>query len=205
LFYLLLVALFISLKYLLPQIRDHLSWIHKRQKDAYEHELRLVFVILIGTVLLFELIGLEAIIAGFFTGITLSTSIKSEALKNKLHAISYGFFIPIFFVTIGTKTDLMPIFNDGTILVLTITIITVSLFAKFITGWVGGKLSNFSQKESVFIGVATTPHLSTALAVAFTGHAFDLVDDRMFALMIALTLVSTLIGPLLINYAAKKL
>ena len=203
LFYLLLIALFISLKYLLPQIQNRLSWFHKKT-DSYEHELRLVFVILIGTVILFESIGLEPIIAGFFTGMVLSSSMNNEVLKNKLHAISYGFFIPIFFVTIGTKADFSPIFQNTEILFLTIIIIIASLGAKFISGLVGAKLSGFTTKESALIGVSTIPHLSTALAVIFTGHELQLLNDQLVTTMITLTLASTLLGPLLISFVAKK-
>lgn len=201
----LLFAFLIALRYILPGIRKRFSFIPLKRKDSFEHELRLVFVILIGTVVLFEIIGLEPIIAGFFTGMALSGSIKNEILKGKLHAISYGIFIPIFFVTIGTKTNLAPLLEDSTTLVFTIVVILGALIAKFTSGWLGGRLSGFNNKESKLIGVATIPHLSTALAVIFTGHALGIIDEQLFTAMMALTLITTLIGPFLINRLAPKL
>lgn len=205
LFLAILFASLFALKYILPRIRRRFSFLPIHRKDAFEHELRLVFVILIGTVILFELMGLEPLIAGFFTGMVLSGSIKSELLRSKLHAISYGIFIPIFFVTIGTKTDLKPLIEDNTALVFTIVVIVGAIIAKFTSGWLGGKLSGFNNKESALIGISTIPHLSTALAVIFTGHALDIIDEQLFAAMMTLTLVTTLVGPILINRFATKL
>jgi Kef-type K+ transport system membrane component KefB len=204
LFYMLLVALFISLKYLLPMVQSHLTWIGK-QKDSYEHELRLVFVILIGTVLLFESIGLEPIIAGFFTGLVLSSSLQNEALRNKLHALGYGFFIPIFFVTIGSKIDPAIIIGDQHMINLVVVVVIAALVSKFTSGFLGGRLSGFSIKDSTMIAAATIPHLSTALAVIFTGYTLGIIDHHLLTAMMIVTLISTLIGPILIGLVPRLL
>ena len=200
-----LFVLLVALKEILPKIQKQFSFIRIKKRDAFEHELRLVFVILIGTVIFFEIIGLEPIIAGFFTGMALSGTINNEVLRGKLHAISYGIFIPIFFVTIGTKTNLAQLLDNNATLFFTITLILGSLVSKFGSGWLGGKLGGFNNKESILIGVATIPHLSTALAVIFTGHTLNIIDEQLFTAMMTLTLVTTLVGPVLINKLSPKL
>ena len=201
----LLFVLLVALKEILPKIQKRFSFALIKRKDSFEHELRLVFVILIGTVIFFEIIGLEPIIAGFFTGMTLSGSINSEILRGKLHTMSYGIFIPIFFVTIGTKTNFAPLIENKVTLIFTIILIVGSLISKFGSGWIGGKLGGFNNKESILIGVSTIPHLSTALAVIFTGHTLEIIDEQLFTAMMTLTLVTTLISPILINKLSPKL
>lgn len=198
-FYLFLFSALVTLSIYLPKIRRRLSYAVSKHTDLFEHELRLVFVILIGVVAFFQLFGLHPIIAGFFTGMVLSGSIQSEVLKSKLHTISYGIFIPVFFIIMGTNTDFSLLFGGPQLVLLTIAIIVGSIGAKFFSGWMGAKLSGLSHQESIFIGAASIPHLSTALAVAVTGVSVGVLTDAHATAIIAMTIVATLIGPILIN------
>ncbi len=75
-FYVLLSVVVIAFGYGLPRIRALIP--HKRHdRDLFESEVRLVFLMLIGTVVTFELLGLHPIIAGFFSGLVLSDSIRT--------------------------------------------------------------------------------------------------------------------------------
>ena len=134
----------------------------------------------------------------------LSESIKSKALKQKIHAISYGLFIPIFFIIVGAETNYHLLFEVKTALLLTIVIILGSFLAKFISGYLAGRLVGFSGQESALMGIATTPQLSTTLAVVFIGHELKLLDDNLLMAMVALTLFTTFIGPFFINLVSKK-
>ncbi len=204
-FYLLLFSALIGLKYILPKIREYLfprSW---KEKYLFEQDLRFIFVILIAIVVFFEILGVHPIIAGFFTGLALSESIKSEKLKEKLHAISYGLFIPAFFIIIGAQTDIGVFLTVGSAVVITAVVLVASISSKFISGWVGGRLMGFNSTESALVGASTIPQLSTTLAVAFVGLEFNLLDHQMITAMIALSIVTTFVGPLLVARIANKL
>ena len=45
---------------------------------------------------------MHAIVAG----LVLSKTIKGKKIENKLHVLSYGIFIPIFFLEVGIETDI---------------------------------------------------------------------------------------------------
>ncbi len=204
-FYLLLFSALIGLKYILPKIREYLfprSW---KEKYLFEQDLRFIFVILIAIVVFFEILGVHPIIAGFFTGFALSESIKSEKLKEKLHAISYGLFIPAFFIIIGAQTDIGVFLTVGSAAVITAVVLTASIGSKFISGWIGGRLMGFNSTESALVGASTIPQLSTTLAVAFVGLEFNLLDQQLITAMIALSIVTTFVGPLLVAMIANKL
>jgi Kef-type K+ transport system membrane component KefB len=201
--YALLFVALVVLSIILPKIRRRLSYAQPKHEDLFEHELRLVFVILLGVVAFFHLFGLHPIIAGFFAGMVLSGSIQSSQLKTKLHSISYGIFIPVFFIIVGTKTDPSLIIHDPRMLALTGALIVGSVGAKFFSGWIGARLSHFNTQESIFVGVASIPHLSTALAVSVAGVATGIINDAHATAIISLAIVTTLAGPLLINVLAK--
>lgn len=65
----------------------------------------LLLVALVAATAVFDL---DAVLGAFAAGFVLRYIIPegNEALEYKLHAIGYGFFIPVFFVVSGTKIDL---------------------------------------------------------------------------------------------------
>jgi len=180
-FYVLLLIILFLLRWAILKLKKYYS---SRIKDRFEGEFRLVLAILIGTVIIFELLGLHPIIAGFFAGFVLADSIstmKGAVLREKLHAISYGLFIPIFFIIVGYKTDISIFSQAGEAVNLALFVIIGSVFAKFISGFLGAKISKFNNSESLFAGAATIPQLSTTLAVAFTGLEFNILDEKMIS------------------------
>lgn len=200
LFYMLLLAALAVLRWGIPKLRWWVFYHSPKGGNLFEWEMQLIVVMLLGTVIVFQLLGLHAIIAGFFTGLVLSESIKSDVLKGKLRAISYGFFIPVFFMLIGVDTNI-GIFADvgGPAIWFTVILVTSSVLAKFTGGWIGAKTNRFSNRESVVAGVATIPQLATTLAVAVTGHKFGLLDEKLVTAMVILSIVTTFIGPTMLK------
>ena len=198
-FYLVIFAIFFLLKNFIPKAKEMFFSEIKKKEHFFEQELRFIFVVLIGTVVLFELLGMHSIIAGFFAGLILADSIKSSALREKLHAISYGLFIPVFFIVIGTETDITVFGSTNGALLLTAAILIGSIGSKFASGWLGGRLIGFSSSKSALIGSSTIPQLSTTLAVAFVGYEFGLLDHRLITAMVILSIVTTFAGPLLMS------
>lgn len=203
LFYILLFASLFALRWVIPKIEWFFSSRLRDTKDLFRQELRSVFVILIGTVVIFEFLGLHPIIAGFFAGLVLSDSIGNDLLKEKLRTISYGIFIPIFFVLIGMQANISIFGQLNGALLFVAVIVLGSIFSKFVSGWIGGRVSGFTSNESLLIGSSTIPQLSTTLAVAFTGAELGLLDQKLVTAMIVLSIVTTLLGPILIRLFSK--
>ena len=204
-FYALLFATLVGLRWLIPRIRKFSLAKTEQERDLFQRELRVILAILIGTVVSFQLLGLHPIIAGFFAGFVLSESVTSKELKDKLRVLSYGLFIPIFFIVVGSKTDISVFFETKDIAIFTVLLIVGSISAKFIAGMIAGKLNNFSLREGALIGVATIPQLSTTLAIAFTGFKLEILSSELIAALVALTIVTTLISPLLIKFIKRYL
>lgn len=208
LFYPLILAILAILMFIVPKIR----WLtfeedYPEEQDLFEKELRFVILILIGFVVFFELIGLHAIIAGFFAGLVLSQSMKSRILKAKLHSIGYGFFVPVFFVVVGANTDISIFWSRGNprALFLVLSIITCLVVSKFVSGFLSGKFGGFKTKESLFLGFAVMPQLSTSLAVAFLGFGQGIIDRDILSSIVALTIVTSILAPIAISLIGKKL
>lgn len=197
-FYFILTIILVAFRYGLPRIRKLIPT-QTDEKDLFESEVRVIILLLIGVVITFELLGLHPIIAGFFTGLVLSDSITSKILVDKLRTISYGIFIPTFFVIVGMQTDISVFGSTFSEMSLVIAVILGSMIAKFGSGWIGARASGFKGTDALTVGASTIPQLSTTLAVVFTAVELELLDDRLITAMVMLTIVTTLIAPVAIR------
>jgi Kef-type K+ transport system membrane component KefB len=204
LFYILLVLVMVFMRWTIVRIEKYM--IKERGKtDMFRSEVRTIFVILLGTVIIFEIIGLHNIIAGFFAGLVLSDTVRSKLIKERLRTISYGVFIPVFFVIIGTKTDLSVFSDVGAIVLLVLAIVIGLIVSKIVSGYIGARFAGFSKDSAKLAGVATIPQLSTTLAVAYSGVSFGILPERLITAMVVLSLVTVVIAPILVKMVAKKL
>lgn len=205
LFYLLLVVSLVIFRMAFPVLHRMTHNLYSSDSAGYEKELHVIFVILIGTVVVFELLGLHSIIAGFFAGLVLSDSIQSNIIKNKLRTISYGLFIPVFFVVVGAETDITVFLKAGQAWYLAIAIIIGSMLSKTLSGTLGAWAMGYTKNESRLFGYASVPQLSTTLAVAFIARSFDIFDDKLLTSVIMLSIVTTLFAPIMVGRAIKLL
>lgn len=200
-FYILSFGVLLFLRWVLPRIQ---WFFHRPERDLFQQELRSVFAILIGTVILFQLLGLHPIIAGFFAGLVLSESITSTTLKGKLRALSYGLFIPVFFIVTGITTDITVLFGGVEATALAIVVVVGLILSKMASGWVGGALLRFSMRDRWLIAATATPQLSTTLAIVVTGFSFGYIDAKLSAALVLLTIVTTFLAPILVRIGYKE-
>lgn len=198
-FFLLLGLILVGFRFALPRIQA-LFPVQRNTKDLFESEVRIVIAMLLGTVVTFAALGLHPIIAGFFTGLILSDSINSDILINKLRTIGYGVFIPIFFVVVGAETNVGIFAEDVSAIFFTILLIVASVGVKLSTGFVAARWDGFKYREALIAGIATTPQLSTTLAVAITANQLALLPTPLINAIVILSLVTTLAAPLALKY-----
>lgn len=200
--YLSLGMALLLLRLAVPRLEGYLA---RKDRHKFEQELQLIIGVMIGVVILFGLLGLQPAEAGFFAGLVLSDSVNSQLARSKLHAIAYGLFIPVFFVMVGAQLQL-GIFSSGTTVIgLTMAVVLGSMATKFGSGWVAGRISHFTNRESSLIGAATIPQLNVTLAVAATGFAYGLISQELLTALIFLSIITTLVAPPLMSRIAKNL
>ena len=203
-FYPVLLGVLISLRLFIPKLRRWVIRMAKGSPDLFQLEFRSTFLILIGTVIAFEILGLHPIVAGFFSGLVLADSIKSKVLKEKIQTISYGIFIPTFFIVVGLETDLN-VLKDTSGVLLSIALIVLSLvISKYMSGYVAAKMVGFNSVESGFFEATSLPQLSTTLATAFVAFSLGLIDQTILTSLVILSIITVLLSPILIRtYSAR--
>lgn len=196
LFYPMVLLIVLATRILLPKVQKMLFKRAFKENDIFQRDLRAVLLILFGVVILFELLGLHAIIGGFFTGLVLSESLKSKILLGKIRAISYGIFIPTFFIVVGMQTDLSQLWMAQDSLIITAAIVIASIASKLLSGTLAAKLVGFNWSQASFFGVTSVPQLSTTLAAAYTGFQLGVLSPQLVTAAVVLSVVTTIIAPI---------
>lgn len=204
-FYPLVIVTLFLLKISIPRIRLMFLSVIKDSPDFFQLEFRSMFLILIGTVILFELLGLHPIIAGFFSGLMLAGTIHDSELKEKIRTISYGIFIPTFFIVMGLQTDITVLTQNADAWWVIGLVVSGSMLSKFISGWIGGTMVGFSRDESLLFAATSIPQLTTTLATAFTAFSFGLIDQTLLTALVTLSIVTVMTSPLLMNLLSERI
>lgn len=191
-------------------VKGFRQWLAKLRQEKpeahslFEQELTMVVAVLIGTAILFEFFQLETIVGAFFAGFILAEITRSKILENKIHILGYGIFIPVFFVTIGGWTNLELLVEESrTVIPLVFVILLGSALSKFFFGWLPARLLGFTNYKSILVGITSVPKLITTLAVILVGQRLDILSSELVTAIIVLSVVTTLIGPLITTYLLR--
>lgn len=144
-------------------------------------------------------IRLEAILGSFAAGLVLAETEKQEDLQKQLSPIA-DMLVPIFFVTVGAKTDIgvlnpaNPTNQEG--LVLAIFLILVAIIGKVITG-----LTVFGKPgiNRLAVGIGMIPRGEVGLVFVSVGAASGTLDKATEAAIIMMVIVTTFVAPPLLR------
>lgn len=141
--------------------------------------------------------GIAAITGAFLAGVMFGRSPSGERLLERVSALAYGLFVPVFFVNIGLSIETSN-FTLG-LLWLTLAVIATAVLAKWIGAGLGARLGGLSWRESVRLGAGMISRGEVGLIVASQGLRLELIGPAEFSAVVAVVLVSTLITPPLLR------
>ncbi len=149
-----------------------------------------------------EFFGIADITGAFFAGLILSISKTADYIDQKVEGITNMFFGCIFFACIGIKVSLggMDAKAWGFAIILTI----VAILTKVVGCGLGAKACKLNIKESLQVGVGMISRGEVALIVADKGRAYGLVSDEMFAPVVLMVIITTLVTPIFLKMVFKK-
>lgn len=177
------------------------KWIINKVEDKDAIITVFLFIIMM-TVLVGELLGINLIVGAFIAGMGLSTLITQQTIGKdifrKFEGIGYGLLIPFLFISIGMDTDLRVFNSISNLQILLFTIIGL-VGSKIISGFFAMKLSGYSNAKGICAGLMTVPQLSATLAAAAVGKDLGMLDDHFFNAIVVLSIVTTLPIPMLVR------
>lgn len=146
--------------------------------------------------------GIADITGAYVAGIILCNIRDSEYIAEKMDINSYMLFGPIFFASIGLKTDISDL--NLSVLVFAVAFVLVGLFCKIIGCGFMAKLCRFSWADSLKIGVGMMTRGEVALIVAQKGLNVGLLNPVYFTAVILLIIVSSISTPIVLKMLYAK-
>ncbi len=160
-----------------------------------------VFVLLlfVGIGSLAESAALGALIAG----VTLAKFAPRQHINSigkDMHTLCYGFFAPIFFLSVGLHTNLFYLFDS---FLLVIAIVALAAIAKILPSYLLAK-SRLGTKGSLILGTALVAKLSTGIVILQLLLRNGLIDDHVYSVLIAANLFFGIAVPFLLSILIKR-
>lgn len=147
-----------------------------------------------------DVIQLEAILGAFAAGLVLEETDKRKELQKQIIPIA-DMLVPIFFVTVGAKTDLsvlnpaIPSNREG--LTMATFLIIVAILGKVVTG-----LSVFGQPQinRLAIGVGMIPRGEVGLVFLGIGSSINILSKPLEAAIIMMVIITTFLAPPVLRF-----
>ena len=146
--------------------------------------------------------GIADITGAYVAGIILCNIRDSEYIAEKMDINSYMLFGPIFFASIGLKTDISDL--NVSVLVFAIAFVFVGLICKIIGCGLMAKICNFTWADSLKIGVGMMTRGEVALIVSQKGLAVGLLNPVYFTAVILLIIASSILTPIILKLLYVK-
>lgn len=193
----LIILLFVAAIFLLRRFKQPYLWFAKITKSTTQLDIRLAFFLIFALVTVAETVGAENILGAFLAGVVMKLLEPSEATKDKLTSIGYGFFIPIFFIMTGVGLNLRSLFAHPSSLML-LPVLVIFLFIAKVPVLL--TYVRYFQKKNAFAGGFLTATTITivlpTLQVARKLHAITSTQSDAFILA---AVIVCILSPIVFN------
>jgi Kef-type K+ transport system membrane component KefB len=145
-------------------------------------------------------IGLAALIGAFLAGMIVAETKDQSSIEEEVRPL-YAFFPPFFFAFIGIELDLGALFN-GHALWLLAAITLIAAATKLIPAYLAAR--PLSRNEAAIVGVGMVPRGEVGIVVASIGAAEGVVDAELFAVVVGMAVLTTLVAPFLLRRLTRS-
>lgn len=146
--------------------------------------------------------GIADITGAYVAGIILCSLKDSEYIAEKMDINSYMLFGPVFFASIGLKTEFSGF--SSSLIVFCIGFVLVALITKIIGCGLMSRLCGFKGMDTLKIGIGMMTRGEVALIVSQKGLSAGLISSEYFTAVILLIIVSSIVTPILLKVLYSK-
>ncbi len=160
-------------------------------------QVRGAFAFMVAWVVLAEALGVEVILGAFLAGaiISLVAGHGESPLREKLDAIGYGFFIPIFFITVGINFNLHALMASKNALVLVPVLLLLAYAVKLLPALV--YRLRFTWRDALAAGFLLSSRLSLIIAAAAIALRIGAISEAVNAGIIFVAVVTCTLSPIM--------
>lgn len=174
------------------------------QESSKNQDIRfssMLFLVMIGIV---TLLGLESVLGAFLAGMILATYFHYHSqLAEKLNDFGFGFFIPLFFIYVGSTLDLELIVEHPYLFSNVFQIILVMVLIRTIGALLIYKKYFASYKKVLLLGFSHAMPLTFLVATAQLGKQFNVINNEEYYTFILAALLEGILLILCIKFIAN--
>ncbi len=146
--------------------------------------------------------GVADITGAFFAGLIIASTQRTHYIESKFDVLSYLFFSPMFFASIGLQVVLPKM--SAQIVIFAVVLTVVAILTKIVGCGAGALACGYEMKHSVRIGVGMISRGEVALIVADKGLKVNLISDDLMGPVVIVVIVTTIITPLLLKFVYRS-
>ncbi|MFI5203514.1 MAG: cation:proton antiporter [Flavobacteriales bacterium] len=208
-----LYTILIAIVYVIMMLRVVRPFL-KKMGDAYAHKeglskpvVAIFFITLLLSAYATEVIGIHALFGAFMAGVIMPANLNFRTIFiEKVEDVALVLLLPLFFVYTGLRTQI-GLINDIHLWQMCGLIILVAVTGKFLGSAFSARFVGQSWRDSFIIGALMNTRGLMELVVLNIGYDLGVLSPEVFAMMVIMALVTTLMtGPLLdlINWFSKS-
>ena len=185
-----------------------LAFFDKEHSSTARFTASMIIVLLVAS--LSEVLGLGLIIGALIAGVIVRQTIFKDHLLSSwqehdiarsVHILAFGFLIPLFFLWTGLSVDFSLVFKEtGLILFLAF----LSIFGNVAGVMIPMLFTKSSWQEGLLLGIGLSPKGDVELAVAALALEAALISQSLFAVLVMMSVLTTIISPILFRVLAKR-
>lgn len=159
-----------------------------------------MFLLLIVSSYLTEILGLHALFGAFVAGVVMPDNIKfRKIMTEKVEDVSLALFLPLFFVSTGLRTEI-GLLNSPELWYMCGIFILVAIIGKFGGSLVAARFVGETWKDSLYIGSLMNTRGLMELVVLTIGYDMKILTPPIFVMLVLMTLVTTFMTTPLISF-----
>ena len=149
-----------------------------------------------------EKFGLPNIMGAYFAGLVLCNSKAEKYIEEKSDVLSFMFFSPVFFASVGLQMSFSEI--DGSEILFAVLLVFAAIASKLVGCGVGARLCKNSRRTSFEVGAGMIARCEFPVVAAVIGMSSGLVTKELFSVIIIMVIVTALITPILLKIAFAR-
>lgn len=146
--------------------------------------------------------GIADITGAYVAGIILCNIQDSNYIAKRMDISSYMLFGPVFFASIGLKTNISGLNME--LIWYAVCFVVIALITKIIGCGLMSRICGFKNNESLKIGVGMMTRGEVGLIVAQKGLSVGLMSANYFTAVIILIIVSSILAPICLKMLYSK-
>jgi Kef-type K+ transport system membrane component KefB len=160
----------------------------------------LMFLILLISSYLTEILGLHALFGAFIVGIVMPDNARfRELMSEKVEDVSLTLFLPLFFASTGLRTEI-GLLNTPEMWLLCGVFILVAIVGKFGSTLISARFARESWKNSLLLGGLMNTRGLMELVILTIGYEMHILPPAIFVILILMTLVTTFMTMPLLSF-----